>query len=81
MPTDEELDEEVDTDGPSLSCSANGDTIIALRHFVSGRKIHAYDASGALKYEICVDNPEYQLESRPGYLSMDLDGNLGLNIF
>ena len=71
---DEELDEEVDTDGPSLSCSSSGDAVVTLRHFVSGRKIHCYTGTGALKYEICVDNPEYQLETRPGYLSIDLDG-------
>jgi len=69
---DEELDEEVDTDGPSLCCGP--DLVLALRHFVSGRKIHGYDENGALKYEICVDLPEYGLEKRPGYLSLDLDG-------
>ena len=71
---DEELDEEVDTDGPGLCSSNSGDLIVTLRHFTSGRKIHAYNQDGGLKYEICVDLPEYNLESRPGYLSIDMDG-------
>ena len=73
---DEASDTEMDTDGPSLSCGAGGDLIIALRHFVSGRKIHAYNKVGDLLYEIKVDDPMYELESRPGFLSMDLDGKL-----
>jgi len=72
---DEELDEEVDTDGPSLCCGSNGNLIIALRHFVSGRKVHAYDSNGGLLYELCIDLPTYDLERQPGYLSIDLDGN------
>ena len=72
---DDELDEEVDTDGPSLCCGDNGNLIIALRHFVSGRKIHAYNGEGGLLYELSVDHPTYELERLPGYLSMDLDGN------
>ena len=50
---------QVDTDGPSLCCGP--DLVLALRHFVSGRKIHGYDENGALKYEICVDLPEVKL--------------------
>ena len=72
---DEEADAEVDSDGPSLSCGPGGEIIIAFRHFVSGRKIHAYNRAGALLYEIKVDDPMYELESRPGFLSVDLDGN------
>ena len=72
---DEEADTEVDSDGPSLSCGPGGDLIIAFRHFVSGRKIHAYNKAGSLLYEINVDDPMYELETRPGFLSVDLDGN------
>ena len=72
---DEELDEEMDTDGPSICCSSTGDIIVALRHFISGRKIHAYNRQGGLLYEICLDAELYSLEPRPGYLSIDLDGN------
>ena len=35
---DEEQDEEVDTDGPSLCCTTDGELTIALRHFETGRK-------------------------------------------
>ena len=73
---DEESDTEVDSDGPSLSCGPGGDLIIAFRHFVSGRKVHAYNKAGALLYEIKVDDPIYELETRPGFLSVDLDGKL-----
>ena len=72
---DEELDEELDTDGPSICCNSSGDLIVSLRHFVTGRKIHGYNREGGLLYEICLDSPELGLESRPGYLSIDLDGN------
>ena len=72
---DEEMDEEMDTDGPSICCNSTGDIIVALRHFVTGRKIHAYNKQGGLLYEIYLDTAEYDLEPRPGYLSVDLDGN------
>ena len=72
---DDELDEEVDTDGPSICCGNNGDLIIALRHFVSGRKVHAYNGEGGLLFEIRIDCSFYDLEKSPGYLSIDLDGN------
>lgn len=65
---------EVDTDGPNLVCSTSGDLIVALRHFVSGRKIHCYTGAGNLLYQIQVDSPSVALEPRPGYLSLDLDG-------
>lgn len=64
----------MDSDGPSLSCGPGGDIIIAFRHFVSGRKIHAYNKAGDLLYEICVDEPKYKLEPRTGFVSVDIDG-------
>jgi len=69
------LDEEVERDGPSLCCGRNGNLIIALRHFISGRKIHAYNSVGDLLYEISIDLPRFALEKQPGYLSIDLENN------
>ena len=76
---DTDGDEENNTivsDGPSLSCGPGGDIIIAFRHFVSGRKIHAYNKAGDMLYEICLDEPKYKLESRSCYVSVDIDGML-----
>merc|ERR1712059_142176 len=70
----EDLDPDLELDGPNLATSVGGDIIIVLRHFVSGRKVHAYTDRGSLIYELMVDDPRLQLEARPGYLSMDLDG-------
>ena len=50
--------------------------MVTMRHFVSGRKIHAYDKEGVLKYEICVDDPKFNLERTPGYLTVDMDGKI-----
>ena len=72
---DDDLDEEIDSDGPSLLVGNNGNLIIVLRHFVSGRKVHAYNGDGGLLYEVCIDLPCYDLERKQGYLTMDLDGN------
>ena len=69
-----ELDIEVECDGPSLSCGPGGDLIIAKRHFRSGRKIHAYNKTGAMLYEISVDDPVYGLLPWPGVISVRLDG-------
>ena len=63
-------------DGPSLSCGPGGNIIIAFRHFVSGRKIHAYNKVGDMLYEICLDEPKYKLESRSSYVSVGIDGML-----
>ena len=53
--------------------------MVTMRHFVSGRKIHAYDKEGVLKYEICVDDPKFNLERTPGYLTVDMDGKNNLD--
>ena len=69
---DEDLDMS-DADGPNLSTSK--DLIVVLRHFEEGRKIHGYTGSGGLLYTISLDSPQLALEPRPGYVSLDLDGN------
>ena len=71
---DDDLDMS-DADGPNLSTSTTGDLIVVLRHFEEGRKIHAYSSSGDLQYTISLDCPHLALEPRPGYVSLDLDGN------
>ena len=77
----EELDDEVDCDRPILCCGPGGDIIIAYRNFTSGRKIHAYNKVGVLLYEINVDDPMYDLVSRRGYISVDLNGRLFMDTF
>ena len=74
--TDDDDDDMIVSDGPSLSCGPGGDIIIAFRHFVSGRKIHAYNKVGDMLYEICLDEHKYKLESRASYVSVDIDGML-----
>jgi len=76
----EELDadlEEMDTDGPSLCSSRNGEVILVMRHFESGRRIHAYDISrkGRVLYTINLDESSLKLTKIPGYISIDIDGN------
>jgi len=71
---DEASEEEVETDGPTVTCSRSGDIIIAMRHFASGRRVHAYNGTGDLLYTFSLDAPEFGLEPRPGYLSLDMDG-------
>ena len=46
-----------DIDGPTLCTSRDGDIIMVMRHFKSGRKIHAYETNndGKLLYEINID--------------------------
>ena len=70
-----DLVEDLDTDGPNLCTSSNGDLIVVLRHFTSGRKIHGYSGKGDLLYTLNVDDPKLKLQKQPGYLSMDLDGH------
>jgi len=76
----EELDadlDEMDTDGPSLCSSRNGEVILVMRHFESGRRIHAYDISrkGRVLYTINLDESSLNLTKIPGYISIDIDGN------
>ena len=71
---DDATEEEVETDGPTVCSSKTGDRIVAMRHFTSGRRVHAYNGTGALLYTINIDSDQYNLESRPGYLSIDMDG-------
>ena len=73
---DQDLDE-IDTDGPSLCSSRNGEVILVLRHFESGRRIHAYDISrkGRVLYTINLDEASLNLTKIPGYISIDIDGN------
>ena len=33
----EELEGDIETDGPTVTCSRSGDLVLAMRHFVSGR--------------------------------------------
>ena len=70
-------------DKSSLSCSPGGDLIIAKRHFISGRKIHAYNKKGVELYEICVDELKSKLGLWPRDISIDLKGRLlvKLNIY
>jgi len=69
--------EEVDTEGPSLCSSRNGEVILIMRHFETGRRIHAYDVSrkGRVLYTIDLDDPQLNLMKIPGYISIDIDGN------
>lgn len=72
---DDDIEDDSDADGPNLCTSNNGDMIVVLRQFLDGRKIHSYNMSGDLIYTINCDDPWLGLEPRPGYISMDLDGN------
>ena len=51
--------------------------ILVIRHFESGRRIHAYDLSraGRVLYTINLDDPGLKLTRTPGYISIDIDGN------
>ena len=64
-----------DSDGPNLCTNVRGDLIVVLRQFEEGRKIHGYTSRGDLLYTINCDSPILGLEPRPGYVSLDLDGN------
>ena len=46
-----------DIDGPTMCTSRDGDIVMVMRHFKSGRKIHAYETlnEGTLLYEINID--------------------------
>ena len=48
-----------------------------MRHFESGRRIHAYDISrkGRILYTINLDESSLKLTKIPGYISIDIDGN------
>ena len=75
---DQLLDEDMDmpdADGPNLCTNMKGDLIVVLRQFEDGRKIHGYTSTGSLLYTINCDSPSFDLEQRPGYVSLDLDGN------
>ena len=54
-----------------------GEVILVMRHFESGRRIHAYDLSraGRVLYTINLDDPGLHLTRIPGYISIDIDGN------
>ena len=47
-----------DIDGPTMCTSRDGDIVMVMRHFKSGRKIHAYETlnEGRLLYEINIDS-------------------------
>lgn len=66
--------EELETESATIRCNSTVDLIVSLRPFVSGRKIHGFNMQGATLYEICLDSPEYGLESRPDYLHIQMDG-------
>jgi len=66
--------DEGDSDGPNLCTSSTGDLIIVFRHFTTGRKIHCYTSRGEVRYTLDLDEAGLQLEPRPGYVSLDLDG-------
>ncbi len=74
---DSSTDTELDVDGPTLCVSRDGDLVVEMRHFVLGRKLYAYDLrrGGERRYCIDLDDPRYNLSPRPGYVSIDMDGN------
>ena len=47
----------IDIDGPTLCTSRDGDVVMVMRHFKTGRYIHAYETvnEGRLLYEINID--------------------------
>ena len=55
----------------------SGEVILIMRHFETGRRIHAYDVSrkGRVLYTIDLDDPQLNLMKIPGYISIDIDGN------
>ena len=55
----------------------SGEVILVMRHFESGRRIHAYDISrkGRVLYTINLDESSLKLTKIPGYISIDIDGN------
>jgi len=70
----DEMGDDVETDGPQFCFSPKGDLFVVMRHFVSGRKVHAYNGIGEMLYCINLDSQEFQLISRCGYISLDMDG-------
>ena len=68
------MGDDVETDGPQFCFSPKGDLFVVMRHFVSGRKVHAYNGIGEMLYCINLDSEEFQLISRCGYISLDMDG-------
>ena len=74
---DAELDQ-IDVDDHSLCTSKNGKVILVMRHFESGRRIHAYDISrkdfAEVLYTIDLDESSLNLTKIPGYISIDMDG-------
>ena len=76
----EPLQQKMPYDNSSLSCSPGGDLIIAKRHFISGRKIHAYNKKGVMLYELCIDDLKLELGLRPRDISIDLKGRLLLKL-
>ena len=72
----EPLQRTMPCDNSSLSCGPRGDLIIAKRHFVSGRKIHAYNKKGVMLYEIPMDDLKNELGLMPRDISVDLKGRL-----
>ena len=75
---DQVLDDDLDmpdADGPNLCTNMKGDLIVVLRQFEDGRKIHGYSSGGSLLYTVNCDSAQFGLEDRPGYVSLDLDGN------
>ncbi len=78
--TDSTLSADTDTlgsDSPTLCVSRDGDLVVEMRHFRSGRKLYAYDLKrqGQMRYCVDLDDPRYELNPLPGYVSIDMDGN------
>lgn len=72
------VSDELETDGPFMCASKNGERLVVMRHFVEGRKIHAYDVRGQQVkdlYQIDLDDWKYELDKEAGILSVDMDGN------
>ena len=62
---------------PTMVVSRDGDVVIVMQHYSTGRKIHAYETSkGRLLYTIHLDNQlKFQLNGQANVLSIDMDGN------
>ena len=70
----EPLHEGDEVDGPDICYSHSQHIILVLRHFVSGRKVHAVSSSGEQLYSLGLESPQLGLEQRAGLLPMGTGG-------
>ena len=63
-----------EVDGPVLYYNNFEDVVLTLRHFVSGRKMHAVSSSGNVLYSLSLESAHLGLELRTSSLSISSAG-------